>query len=259
MERGSSTVDGVFAYLDREFRAPLNAYINKRFRGAVDSEVVVQEALTRAAKKYARTKRSPKRWRALAFRIGKNCALDMLKRPEAKFERSTVGLDALDPDAGHLHGQEPARRVGCDPTVEPADGPAERYWKNELFVRRMNRLEPLQREVLILVGIEGFTRVETARRLGLSINQVRYAWRKGGEAYARMSSENGGPRPKLTGGLNMSTLPPQQGDKVQIAPPKKTRARRQPSEPAGRNGREERPPVPRSKIQGVNAVSANGH
>ena len=257
MANCGATVEAVFAYLDRKYRAPLNAYIGRQFRGAVDSEVVVQEALTRAAKRYGRTERSSKKWQALVFRISRNLALDSLKTPEAKLARRSVGLDALDPGAGHLHGQEPARRVGCDPTVEPADGPAERYWKQELFVRRMNRLEPLQREVLILVAIEGYTQKETAKQLGLSINQVRYAWRKGGIAYARISNMRGGTR--LTGGMHTTRLPPQEGDKVQIAPRNKAQDTPQTTEPAERNGCEKGSSVSRSEISGDNGVGANGH
>jgi RNA polymerase sigma factor (sigma-70 family) len=217
MDQDRDAFEDVFAYLDKTFRAPLRAYVNRKFRRAADADVVVQETFVRAAKKYGETKLSEEQWHALVFKIAKNIAIDGLKTRESKLASRSVGLESLEPEPGHPDGNGSTRPGGLDPNVALADGPAERYWKNELFYRRMMCLEPLQRKVLILVGVQGFTQKETARQLGLSINQVRYAWSKGGIAYARISKVKG-PRAVTTGGAHKTKSLPPEGDNAHIAP-----------------------------------------
>jgi RNA polymerase sigma factor (sigma-70 family) len=153
------------------YRRRLERKIDYQFRGVVDTQVVVQKALIKAARAYDPAKVPQEKVPAWVSRIAWNTALDELKTHESTQATETICLrEETTPATGTPLGEDPAVL----------------YQRKRRLLVRLNKLEQRQRFVLIQIVFLGRTEQETADRLGLTIDQVRYALKKGAKAYKRL-------------------------------------------------------------------------
>jgi RNA polymerase sigma-70 factor, ECF subfamily len=186
LERARSGSDGAYRELVEVHRAELHAHCYRILGSVQDADDAVQDALLRAWRGLAgfEGRSSLRSW---LYKIATNAALDVAQRRSRRELPMTYG-----PCAGS--GEGPGVALLESVWVEPypdqafgvADGfasPEARYERREslelAFVAALQYLPPLQRAVLILREVLGFSGKETAGLLGTTIPAVQSALQRG--------------------------------------------------------------------------------
>lgn len=132
----------------------LKAYLRRTFPGVRDVEDVLQDAYLWAWRSQFR---APVRsLRALLFRVARHIAIDRVRRDRAAPIRAIAGLAAL-PAADERRGV--AEAVSAEEKVR-------------LVAEAIVALPARCREALVLYRLQGYTRAEVARRMGLAEKTV---------------------------------------------------------------------------------------
>lgn len=169
---GTRNVAAVYRILNKRYRESLVRWLGKKYDWRIDTEFVAQFALEDASHRYSGKDPERDNVTSLLRTIAAHKALDQLK---SKVTRRSVSLGSLG-DSFDV----PSRRLADDPARLYA-----RKHREELFGQRMRRVPKLERFVLILHGINNVSFKDTAKRLGLTMDQVRTKWKKGAESYLK--------------------------------------------------------------------------
>ena len=186
LERGRSGSDAAYQELVEVHRAELHAHCYRILGSVQDAEDALQDALLRAWRGLAgfEGRSSLRSW---LYKITTNAALDVAQR------RSRRELPmAHGPPAGPGEGSGAAllESVWVEPYLDQAFGvtsgfasPEARYERREslelAFVAALQYLPPLQRAVLILREVLGFSNQETAGLLDTTVPAVQSALQRG--------------------------------------------------------------------------------
>jgi RNA polymerase sigma-70 factor (ECF subfamily) len=174
--------ESAFADLVGDFRAELHAHCYRMLGSVHDADDALQEALLRAWKGLHgfQGRSSVRSW---LYAIATNAALDVARR-RARGELPAgfapgadgAGADLLEPYPDHALGEW------------PASSPEARYEQREslelAFIVALQHLPPLQRAVLILRDVVGFSARETADTLATSVPAVTSALQRARAAAA---------------------------------------------------------------------------
>jgi RNA polymerase sigma-70 factor, ECF subfamily len=167
-----------FTELAASYSAELRAHCYRILGSVHDAEDAVQEALVRAWKAIDRFegRGSLRSW---LYSIATNTALDIAKGRSRREFAVDLGAPAgpgavLDAPLTELSWLEPYPDQWLAVAAEPS--PEARYEQREsvelAFVAAVQHLPPLQRAVLLLREVAGFSAAETATQLGTSVAAV---------------------------------------------------------------------------------------
>lgn len=170
--------EGAFTALAEQHRGELRAYCYRMLGSVQDADDAVQEALLRAWRGLGRFE-GRSSVRAWLYAIATNTALDITRHRSRR--ELPVGFG---PSASPGAEFEPAVTdpVWLEPypdqwlASEPASSPEARYELREsvelAFMIMLQELPPLQRAVLILRDVMGFSAAEVSEQLGRSVAAV---------------------------------------------------------------------------------------
>ena len=167
-----------FTELAAAHQAELRAHCYRILGSVHDAEDALQEALVRAWKGIDRFegRASVRSW---LYAIASNCALDIARHRSRREFAVDLGAPAalgseLDPALTELPWLEPFPDRWLTPAGQPT--PEARYEQREsvelAFVAAVQHLPPLQRAVLLLREVAGFSAAEIAGQLGTSAASV---------------------------------------------------------------------------------------
>jgi len=167
-----------FTELAAAHQAELRAHCYRILGSVHDAEDALQEALVRAWKGIDRFegRASVRSW---LYAIATNTALDIARHRSRREFAVDMGAPAepgaeLDPPLTELSWLEPFPDRWLTPTSQPT--PEARYEQREsielAFVAAVQHLPPLQRAVLLLREVAGFSAAEIAGQLGTSAASV---------------------------------------------------------------------------------------
>ena len=170
--------DDEFAELAADHQSELRAHCYRMLGSVQDAEDALQEALVRAWKGIDRFegRGSVRSW---LYSIATNTALDIARHRSRREFAVDMGAPAalgaeLDPSMTDLTWLEPFPDQWL--TAAPETSPEARYENREsvelAFVAAAQRLPPLQRAVLLLREVVGFSAAEIAGQLGTSTASV---------------------------------------------------------------------------------------
>jgi RNA polymerase sigma-70 factor, ECF subfamily len=178
MERARDGDEIAFGELVGTYRPELHAHGYRLLGSVHDAEDVLQDALLRAWRGLPgfEGRSSVRSW---LYAITTNAALDLARRRS----RAEVGLrPGLGADAAGQHGGDPDwlepypdQALGDDPATSPEAQYEQRESLELAFVIALQDLPPLQRAVLILRDVVGFSARETAGQLSTSVAAVNSA------------------------------------------------------------------------------------
>ncbi len=180
LERARAGDEGAFGELVEVHRGELRAHCYRLLGSAQDAEDAVQNAMLRAWRGLQdfEARSTVRSW---LYSIATNAALDMMRNRS----RRELPVD-FGPAAGHGASVEPPLTdpVWLEPypdqwlasTSAAGVSPEARYEQREsvelAFLVALQRLPPLQRAVLILREVVGFSAAETASQLGTTVPSV---------------------------------------------------------------------------------------
>ena len=167
-----------FGELAARYQGELRAHCYRMLGSVQDAEDAVQEALVRAWKGIDRFE-GRSSLRSWLYSIATNTALDIARhrsRREVAVDLGSPARDGAELDAPvtDWHWLEPYPDQWLGPCREPS--PEARYEQREAvelaFVAAIQHLPPLQRAVLVLREVAGFSAAETAGLLDTSVASV---------------------------------------------------------------------------------------
>jgi RNA polymerase sigma-70 factor (ECF subfamily) len=167
-----------FSELATTYCAELRAHCYRMLGSVQDAEDAVQEALVRAWKAIDRFE-GRGAVRSWLYSIATNTALDIARARSRREFPVDMGAPAgrgaaLDPPLTDLPWLEPYPDQWLAATAQPS--PEARYEQREsielAFIAAMQHLPPLQRAVLLLREVAGFSAAETASQLDTSVASV---------------------------------------------------------------------------------------
>lgn len=186
VERGQSGSDAAYQELVEVHRAELHAHCYRILGSVQDAEDALQDALLRAWRGLAgfEGRSSLRSW---LYKITTNAALDVAQRRSRRELPMAHGPAA---GAGEGPGAALLESVWVEPYPDQAFGvtsgfasPEARYERREslelAFVSALQYLPPLQRAVLILREVLGFSNQETAGLLDTTVPAVQSALQRG--------------------------------------------------------------------------------
>lgn len=186
VERGQSGSDAAYQELVEVHRAELHAHCYRILGSVQDAEDALQDALLRAWRGLAgfEGRSSLRSW---LYKITTNAALDVAQRRSRRELPMAHGPAA---GAGEGPGAALLESVWVEPYPDQAFGvtsgfasPEARYERREslelAFVAALQYLPPLQRAVLILREVLGFSNQETAGLLDTTVPAVQSALQRG--------------------------------------------------------------------------------
>jgi RNA polymerase sigma-70 factor, ECF subfamily len=186
LERARSGSDGAYRELVEVHRAQLHAHCYRILGSVQDADDAVQDALLRAWRGLAgfEGRSSLRSW---LYKIATNAALDVAQRRSRRELPMTYGPCA---GSGEGPGMALLESVWVEPYPDQAFGiagglalPEEQYERREslelAFVAALQYLPPLQRAVLVLREVLGFSGKETADLLGTTAAAVQSALQRG--------------------------------------------------------------------------------
>jgi len=193
-----------FSELATAHCAELRAHCYRMLGSVQDAEDAVQEALVRAWKAIDRFE-GRGAVRSWLYSIATNTALDIARARSRREFPVDMGAPAgqgaaLDPPRPDLPWLEPYPDQWLTAAAEPS--PEARYEQREsielAFIVAMQHLPPLQRAVLLLREVAGFSAAETASQLGTSVAAVTSALQR-----ARATVSGRLPQPSQQSALRM--------------------------------------------------------
>ncbi len=157
----------VSRYQDRLYNAAFRILSNKD-----EAEEVVQETFLKALENMGQL-RGRVSFAAWLFRITHNICIDILRTRQRRGNISVVSFDSR----STLSGDAYEARTGticqvADPGLDPALKAFE-FEQEEVITKSIQQLPDVQRSVIVLHDIEGFSYVEIAEIVGSSIGTVR--------------------------------------------------------------------------------------
>ncbi len=186
LERARSGRDDAYRELVEVHRAELHAHCYRILGSVQDANDAVQDALLRAWRGLAgfEGRSSLRSW---LYKIATNAALDVTQRRSRRELPMTHGPCAR---SGEGPGAPLLEPVWVEPYPDQAPGvagglssPEAQYERREslelAFVAALQYLPPLQRAVLILREVLGFSNKETADLLGTTVPAVQSALQRG--------------------------------------------------------------------------------
>ena len=155
---------GAFAELLRRHEAPLHRYLNSVAGTTADAEDALQECFL------SLWRRPPERLDAPSARgwliTASRNALRKLYRRRAGEPSSFEAVDAL--------GEEHLVTLGLEAGWGTQhDGGTEDLERRDLLEKGLGRLAPVEREILVLRDLEGFSGTEAAELLGISLHAMK--------------------------------------------------------------------------------------
>lgn len=179
-----------FGELAATYQAELRAHCYRMLGSVQDAEDALQEALVRAWKGIDRFE-GRGTVRSWLYSIATNTALDIARHRSRREVAVDMGTSAgpgaeLDPPLTDMPWLEPYPDQWLARSSEPS--PEARYEQREsielAFVAAVQHLPPLQRAVLVLRDVAGFSAAETAGLLGTSVASVTSALQRARAAAA---------------------------------------------------------------------------
>jgi RNA polymerase sigma-70 factor, ECF subfamily len=173
--------EGAFGELVEAHRAQLRAHSYRMLGSVQDAEDALQEALLRAWRGLAgfEGRSSVRSW---LYSIVTNAALDITRHRSRR--ELPVDFGPAAGDAGHLGAAVndpvwlepyPDRWLTGDAGISPEAAYEQRESMELAFIVALQKLPPLQRAVLLLRKVVGFSAAETADQLGASVASVNSA------------------------------------------------------------------------------------
>jgi RNA polymerase sigma-70 factor, ECF subfamily len=157
----------VSRYQDRLYNVAYRILLNRH-----EAEEVVQETFLKVLENIGQL-RGRVSFAAWLFRIAHNLCVDILR---SRQRRGTAAVISFDPQSMN-NGDSYEARTGAvcqvaDPGLDPALKASE-FEQEELISQSIQRLPDVQRSVIVLHDIEGFSYVEIAEIVGSSVGTVR--------------------------------------------------------------------------------------
>lgn len=172
--RSSEEFTGLF-----ELDSPaILAWVRLRLGGSgVDAADVLQEVWLRGSREFARYDAARGSFRAWIFQVAKSTLLDTLRERTSLRDPGGPGLDPRAPGPDLLANLPDrvttlTRRVARDEALEQ-------------LLLELSRLEVLEKELVVICGLEGRPTTDAARLLGLSPENSRKQWQRLRERLAR--------------------------------------------------------------------------
>jgi RNA polymerase sigma-70 factor, ECF subfamily len=189
LERARTGDEGAFGELVEAHRGELRAYCYRMLGSVTDAEDAVQNALLRAWKGLAgfEGRSSVRSW---LYSITTNTALDMLKHRSRR--ELPTGFGPAAPSGAPL-AEAVTDPVWLEPYPdrwlnESLASPEARYEQREsvelAFMVMLQEIPPLQRAVLILRDVMGFSAAEASGQLGTSVAAVNSALQRARQSAA---------------------------------------------------------------------------
>ncbi len=173
--------EGAFGELVEAHRAQLRAHSYRMLGSVHDAEDAVQEALLRAWRGLPgfEGRSSVRSW---LFSIVTNAALDISRHRSRRELPADFGPAAAQADDLRAAVTDPVwlepfpdRWLAADPGSSPEAAYEQRERVELAFIVALQKLPPLQRAVLLLREVVGFSAAETADQLGASVASVNSA------------------------------------------------------------------------------------
>ncbi len=133
----------------------LRAYFRKRVRNVDDVDDYVQEVYARVLS--AAPSQKIDSWRGFLLRVASNLITDGFRRDQTRMKSSHITLDDI------------LNLTDGTPTAE--DGVHARQ-QLKLVTEALSSVEPMARDVFLLVRVEGLTHREAAERFGIETKQA---------------------------------------------------------------------------------------
>jgi RNA polymerase sigma-70 factor (ECF subfamily) len=164
-----------FQAVFERYRDEIHAFLARMVHDAVAAEDLTQETFLRVFREAGRYDpcRPLEPW---IYRIARNLAVDWLRSRKRKPETSLTG-----PDETTIDAEDPARG--------PVEVAAERE-REALLREGLSRLRPGQREIFVLIDLEGLKYEQVADMLGISVKAVGARLRKARRRFLNWAEPN---------------------------------------------------------------------